>query len=33
MTALQINQRNIDQTIRAALALELAKKQGMEQNK
>lgn len=31
--ALQISQRNVDQTIGAALALELAKKQGLEQNK
>lgn len=32
-TSLQINQRNMNQTIGAALALELAKKQGLEQNK
>jgi hypothetical protein len=32
-TALQISQRNVNQTIGAALALELAKKQGLEQNK
>ncbi|MDP1991493.1 MAG: hypothetical protein Q8K00_10770 [Syntrophales bacterium] len=32
-TALQIAQRYINQTIGAALALELAKKQGLEQNK
>lgn len=31
--SLQIAQRNINQTIGAALALELAKKQGLEQNK
>ncbi len=31
--ALQITQRNVNQTIGAALALELAKKQGLEQNK
>jgi hypothetical protein len=31
--ALQISQRNVNQTIGAALALELAKKQGFEQNK
>ena len=31
--ALQINQRNVNQTIGAALALELAKKQGLEKNK
>lgn len=31
--ALQISQRNVNQTIGAALALELAKKQGLEQNK
>lgn len=31
--ALEINQRNVNQTIGAALALELAKKQGLEQNK
>lgn len=32
-TALSINRRNVNQTIGAALALELAKKQGLEQNK
>ena len=32
-TALQINRRNVNQTIGAALALELAKKQGLEHNK
>lgn len=32
-TALQIARRNVHQTIGAALALELAKKQGLEQNK
>jgi hypothetical protein len=32
-TALQVMQRNINQTIGAALALELAKRQGLEQNK
>lgn len=32
-TALQISQRNVNQTIGAALALELAKKQGLDQNK
>lgn len=31
--ALQISQRTLNQTIGAALALELAKKQGLEQNK
>jgi hypothetical protein len=31
--SLQIAQRNVNQTIGAALALELAKKQGLEQNK
>lgn len=31
--ALLVNQRNINQTIGAALALELAKKQGLEQSK
>ncbi|WP_298854071.1 hypothetical protein [uncultured Aquimonas sp.] len=31
--ALQISQRNVNQAIGAALALELAKKQGLEQNK
>ena len=30
--ALELNRRNIDQTIGAALALELAKKQGLEPN-
>jgi len=32
-TALQLARRNVNQTIGAALALELAKKQGLEQNK
>lgn len=32
-TALEASRRNVDQTIGAALALELAKKQGLEQNK
>jgi hypothetical protein len=32
-TALQIARRNVNQTIGAALALELAKKHGIEQNK
>ena len=31
--ALEINRRNINQTISAALSLEVAKKQGLEQNK
>jgi hypothetical protein len=31
--SLEINRRNINQTISAALSLELAKKQGLEQNK
>ena len=31
--ALEISQRNVNQTIGAALALELAKKQGLESNK
>ena len=31
--SLQISQKNVNQTIGAALALELAKKQGLEQNK